>query len=94
MDASASPMQLLDLAADQAFSKSLARYTFESQMACQAYCEREIDQGIQENKQLSDESSRALEKQCNKQCTKKFIKSYTMFNNLVVKGGAQTGGQS
>ena len=78
-----SPMQLLDMVADQGLTSSLAKYTFESQMACIGFCERQILEGKKENEQLSIESTKALEKQCNKQCLKKFLKSYTLFNKMM-----------
>lgn len=78
--AAQSPASLLDIVADQALSSALAKFSFESQMACQSFCERQIEEGKTENDQLSQESTRALEKQCNKQCIKKFFKSYLLFN--------------
>lgn len=33
-------MQLLDMVSDQALTHSLAKYSFEAQMACQSFCER------------------------------------------------------
>jgi hypothetical protein len=83
-------MQLLDMVSDQALTSSLAKYTFEAQMSCQAYCESEIikttsgaPQDTQAIQNLSTESARALEKQCNKQCVKKFFKSYMLYNKLI-----------
>ena len=42
-------MHLLDMVADQALASSLAKYTFESQMACMTFCEGEVSQGKKEN---------------------------------------------
>jgi hypothetical protein len=81
-----SPMKLLDMVSDQALTTGLARYSHESQMACQSYCQQQVHEGKQENDQLSQESARALEKQCNKQCVKKFFKSYMLFNRLMKEG--------
>ena len=78
-----SPMQLLDMVADQGLTSSLAKYTFEAQMACMSYCETQLQEGKKENEQLSIESAKALEKQCNKQCLKKFLKSYTLYNKMM-----------
>ena len=74
-------MQLLDMVSDQALSTSLAKFSFESQIACQSYCERLASE--EENDQLSQESANALEKQCNKHCLKKFFKSYMLYNKML-----------
>jgi hypothetical protein len=42
-------MQLLDVVADQALMSSLSRFVFETQMACQAYCESEAARSTEEN---------------------------------------------
>lgn len=77
------PMQLLNVVADQALTSSLAKYISEVQLACQAHCEAEIERSSDENQALSDDSTRALERQCNKQCAKKFIKSFTLYNQML-----------
>ena len=40
-----SPMKLLDMVSDQALTTGLARYSHETQMACQSYCQQQMHEG-------------------------------------------------